>query len=82
MAAGKPIIASKVGGHPEVIIDGYNGILIPPDDVKALSDAIQKLLIDDQYASKIGRQAYQDVISKYSMSIYITHIHDLYKTIS
>jgi glycosyltransferase involved in cell wall biosynthesis len=82
MAAGKPIIASKVGGIPEVIIDGYNGILIPPDDVKALSDAIQKLLMDNQYASKIGRQAYQDVALKYSMAIYITHIHDLYKAIS
>jgi len=43
MACGKPIIASKVGGLPGQVIDGYNGFLVPPGDSKAIADKILHL---------------------------------------
>ncbi len=46
MAGGAPVIASNVGGIPEIIENGYNGILVPPRDPKAISDAVNKVLED------------------------------------
>jgi glycosyltransferase involved in cell wall biosynthesis len=42
--AGRPVIASAVGGIPDVVIDGYNGLLIPPSDPVALADAMEKII--------------------------------------
>lgn len=46
MAAGKAIIATRVGGVPEIIADGENGILIPPDNATALTQAMERLGTD------------------------------------
>ncbi|MBI3115197.1 MAG: glycosyltransferase [Candidatus Kerfeldbacteria bacterium] len=42
-AAGRPVVASRVGGVPEAVVDGVTGILVPPDDPTALADAIAAL---------------------------------------
>ena len=54
MAAGKPVIASKVGGIPEAVIDEKTGILVPPEDEKALAGAIEFLLNKGKIASEMG----------------------------
>jgi len=46
MAGGTPVIASRVGGIPEIVTDGESGLLVPPDDPIALRTAIQRLLSD------------------------------------
>jgi len=46
LAAGTPVISTAVGGVPEVVHDGENGILVPPNDVDALADAIRRGLAD------------------------------------
>ena len=48
LAVGTPVIATAVGGVPEVVKDGENGLLVPPDDVDALADAIRRGLADDR----------------------------------
>jgi glycosyltransferase involved in cell wall biosynthesis len=55
-ASGKPVIASKVGGIPEVIIDRYNGLLLNPCDEKALADAILQLLDDTDLRLNMGKR--------------------------
>ena len=60
-AAGKPVIATKIGGIPEAVLDGRTGILIPPDDPQALTQALIKILTDKELAEKLGRQGRERV---------------------
>lgn len=54
MALGRPVVATNVGGLPEVVADGVTGILVPPDDPAALADAIQQLLHHPERAVAMG----------------------------
>jgi glycosyltransferase involved in cell wall biosynthesis len=55
MAAGRPIVATTVGGIPEAIEDGKSGLLVPPDDSRALAQAIALLLDNPEKAQELGR---------------------------
>jgi len=57
MAAGLPVIASKVGGIPEVVRDGETGLLVPPNDHKALAEAILTLKRDGELRKKLAERA-------------------------
>jgi glycosyltransferase involved in cell wall biosynthesis len=54
-AAGKPVVATKVGAIPELVHDGQNGILVPPDNVTAMATAIVLILQDSQSYEQVGR---------------------------
>jgi len=66
MALGKPVIATEVGGIPEVIKNGKNGLLIPPGDEKALAMAILKILSSKDFSRKLGQVAKETVYEKFS----------------
>ena len=55
MAASRPVIASRVGGLPEVVVDGTTGLLVPPGDVTALAAAIAALARDPVRRTVMGR---------------------------
>ena len=55
MAFGLPIIASRVGGIPELVTDGENGLLVPPQNSEALAEAISKLASDPELRERFGR---------------------------
>ena len=57
-----PIIASNVGGIPELITNEENGILIPPDDEKKLIDSINRLFTEKEFANNIAEMGYKYVI--------------------
>ena len=54
MACGKPVVASKAGGIPELVRDGIDGILVRPGDVRGLADSIVKLLADRDLREMMG----------------------------
>lgn len=54
MAAGRPVVATRVGGVPEVVVDGETGLLVPPEDPGALVAAIRRLLTDPDLAARMG----------------------------
>lgn len=66
MAAGKAVVASKVGGLPELIRDGENGLLVPPRDAAALAQALARLLDDAGLRSRLGAAARGTVETQYS----------------
>jgi glycosyltransferase involved in cell wall biosynthesis len=61
MALGKPVIATRVGGIPELIEHDRTGLLVPPSDNAALADAMQQLLMDPFRAARLGKAARQRV---------------------
>ena len=61
MAMRLPIVASRIGGIPEIIKHFKNGLLVPPMDAKSLANAISVLLHDSNWAHQLGEQAYRDV---------------------
>ena len=54
MLAGKPVVAARVGGLPEVVADGETGLLVPPGDPEALAAALERLLADPGLAQRLG----------------------------
>ena len=67
LALGKPVIATRVGGLPELIRDRENGLLIPPGSASAIADAINNLLSNKQLSSNLSRAALQSVKGKFGL---------------
>ena len=59
LAVGLPIVATAVGGNPEIVQAGQNGHLVPPEDAPALADAILRLFEDPQAADRMGARAHE-----------------------
>lgn len=57
MAAGKPLVAARVGGLVEAVIDGETGILVPPNDPQALAAALRRILGDNELLRRCGEAA-------------------------
>jgi glycosyltransferase involved in cell wall biosynthesis len=81
MAAAKPIIATNVGGTPEVIDHGKTGILVPPADAAALAMAIFSLLRDEGKARRMGIAAREKVRIAFSLEKMIKRNEDLYESV-
>lgn len=78
MAAGKPIVATKVGGNAELIVDGETGFLTPTHDPSALATAIQKILDDPALAQRMGQQAKVRIAQLFSAESLVTRTEHLY----
>ena len=66
-AAGVPVVATPVGGIPEVIRDGVNGVLVPPEDAPALAGALAWLLDDDDLREELGRRGPGIIAAEFSV---------------
>ncbi|ACM21308.1 glycosyltransferase [Geotalea daltonii FRC-32] len=80
MCLGVPVIATRVGGVPEVISDGINGILLPPDDAPAMAAAISNILTDDTVRNSMVSRAKKDIAAKYDVGTWIAKIESLYES--
>lgn len=67
MAAGKPVVATRVGGLAESIVDGETGFLVPPKNAVALADAIERLVADSALARAMGRKGAARVLSHFTI---------------
>lgn len=79
MAAGIPVIATRVGGNPEVIEDGISGLLVPPRDSAALAAAMIRLLEDEALALRLGHAAMLRVSELFSLSGSVQQTENLYR---
>ena len=73
MAAGKPVIASDVGGSPEIVHHERNGLLFPSDDDQALAEAIQRLAADPALSKRLGQQGQADIAERFSVHAMVDH---------
>jgi len=79
MSLGCPIVATAVGGIPELIKNQQNGLLVPSQDIEALASACAQLLDDRALAVRLGRQAWQDCRDLYSSARIANQTVDAYK---
>ena len=78
MAAGKPVVASRVGGLTELVEDQVTGYLIPPGDVDALVKRLEALITNPDLRKEMGRRGSQRVGEKYSAETMVKKIHEVY----
>jgi glycosyltransferase involved in cell wall biosynthesis len=81
MAMQKPIVASNVGGIPDLVVQGENGILVPPADSKALAEAIMTLHSDQEKIKEMGGRGKLKAYA-YSSESMLYKISNLYKTLA
>jgi len=81
LALGKPIIASDIGGIPELITNNGNGLLVKANNPEALATAIKKLWLDDHLCLSLSKQALNTSAS-YSPNTYFDQLNKLYQKVS
>lgn len=79
MAAGVPVVATRVGGTPEVIRDGEQGLLVPPGDPQAIADATLAVLGDPALAARLGAEGRRRVREEFSFEAVVHRTEDLYR---
>jgi glycosyltransferase involved in cell wall biosynthesis len=78
MAAGCPVVATRVGGLPDLIEDDKTGRLVPPRDAAALASAVLNLLHSPQIARELGKNAQAFVRQRFTVQRLLSDIDDLY----
>ena len=78
MALSRPVIASNVGGIPEMIEDGVTGLLVPPHDAPALAEAIVRLLRDHPFADMLARAGHDMVHERFCIELMVHAVEAIY----
>ena len=77
-----PVVASNVGGIPEIVHDHINGILVPPNDPIKLADAIQYLLDNPEIRIRYGREGRRQVLESFSWDVIAKRLCEIYEEIT
>ena len=67
MRLGLPVVSTRVSGIPELIIDGDTGLLVPPRDTRALTDALARLLDDPHLRGRLAAGAARHVLHEFDL---------------
>lgn len=78
MAQARPVVATPVGGTPEVVVDGETGLLVPPRDHEALAGAIGRLLADPELRRRLGEAGRRRVEERFSLDAMTTRMLAIY----
>jgi glycosyltransferase involved in cell wall biosynthesis len=81
MALGKPVVACRVGGTPEVVVDGETGLLVAPADPAELASALEQLLLNPDLAHDMGMAGQRRVRDAFDLEQMVTKIERLYHTL-
>jgi glycosyltransferase involved in cell wall biosynthesis len=71
MALGKPVVATALGGVPELIRDGETGFLIPPDDAGRMADAVEEVLAAPERRATVGEAAYVEATARFDVGVFV-----------
>jgi glycosyltransferase involved in cell wall biosynthesis len=78
MASALPIVATRVGGIPGVITEGHTGLLVPPNDAAALTEALRRLKKDGALAQRIASAGRTEALAEYSADAMVERYLELY----
>jgi glycosyltransferase involved in cell wall biosynthesis len=79
MAMEKPVVATRVGGIPDLIDQGINGLLVRPGNVKELAEALEEVLSDRKFARKMGREGRKRIKGQFSADAMVQSIDRVYR---
>jgi glycosyltransferase involved in cell wall biosynthesis len=82
MAAGKPVVATAVGGTGEAVVHGETGLLVPPTDAEALAGAIERVATDDRLAARLGRCGRARVESHFHVDRMVQRVTAIYEQLA
>lgn len=78
MAAAKPVIATRVGGNPELVRNEFNGLLVEKENVEDLKEALIKLLQDKEKRKMMGQNGFLRVKNEFSMESMVVKYDGLF----
>jgi glycosyltransferase involved in cell wall biosynthesis len=78
-ARGRPVVASAIGGLAEIVADGRTGALVPPGDAELLAAALERFARDRDFAAGAGRAALADASARFSASVVVGQLVDVYR---
>jgi len=81
MAMEKPVVASRVGGIPDVVEDGVTGILVSPGNANELARAIKKILGDRKLSREMGKAGRRKMTESFSADFMVKEINRVYRTV-
>ncbi len=81
MACAKPVIASRVGGVPEIVQDGVTGLLVPGEDAAALAQALESLLADPDRARALGEAGRARVVAEFTWPRIADQYFEIYNAV-
>jgi glycosyltransferase involved in cell wall biosynthesis len=79
LASGTPVVASRVGPVPEIVIDGETGVLVPPKSPADLANAIASLLHDSDRRRSMAERGRQDAVARFSLPRMVKDLETLYR---
>jgi glycosyltransferase involved in cell wall biosynthesis len=77
-AAGIPVVGTDLGGLPELVDDGRHGALVPPDDPRALADALESFTTDPERAYRMGASARASVEERFAPADHLERLETMY----
>ncbi len=81
LAAARPVVATRVGGVPDVVTDGVDGFLVEPGDVEALAERLERLARDPKLRTAMGEAGRTRVLPRYAVARLIDDIDRLYRSL-
>ncbi len=82
MAVGTPVVATNSGGHPEIVVDGHTGLLVPTDDPAAMATAALRVLQGSGLAARLTETARAIVVPRYSLVSHVAAMTSIYQEIT
>ena len=79
MEAARPVVATRVGGVPDLIDDGVHGLLVEPQDPAAFAAAVAQLLRDPERAREMGRRGQERRRAEFDIDVMVRRLEELYR---
>lgn len=81
LAQGTPVVASRVGGIPEIVEDGKDGLLVPPCDVPALAAAMERIWSEPELGRRLGEHGRSEVVPRFTWDALADRLDRLYREV-